>query len=252
MKKITFLFGLILLLSLSIGCCNKIILSSPEQYIAPTGMVRHLKSTSIELMEESGSGEYKTVCSGVWINGTDILLANHCIQDSNNESTIGDEFKFRTFKEGSINFPDNVDERFLSTAVLLAYNAEKDLAVLRSLNDVDHDVSYIRRFSVEDGSKLFIVGHPSGMTYTFIDGIVSASRVMNIHLNNDKFIEARVLHITALIWFGNSGGGAFLPNGELIGIASFMYKVPGMGFFIDAFEIRDFLSKNEVLYYMMP
>jgi S1-C subfamily serine protease len=50
------------------------------------------------------------------------------------------------------------------------------------------------------------------------------------------------MQVSAPVWFGNSGGGAFNDEGEIVGIASFIMKGPSLGFFIPVDSIRPFLA----------
>lgn len=250
MKKIYVLFTLIVTLALSIGCCGNhtVHLEDSNNKLTVSSLPNHLKSSTVELMSDAYSDNYQTYCAGVWINETDILTAKHCTESPiTHESTVGTQIKFRIYKDYINHFPAEVDERLLNTAVLVAFNHEKDLAVLRSIDDIDHGIAHVRSLQIPDGEKVLIVGHPARMEYTIMEGMVSASRPMIV----DEF-NLQALHITSQIWFGNSGGGAFLSNtGELVGICSFMLKrLPGGSFFVHANEIRKFLDKNDINYFL--
>ena len=85
-----------------------------------------------------------------------------------------------------------------------------------------------------------IVGHTTGLWWTYIEGDVSSSRT---HVG--KF--SKLLQISSPAWFGNSGGGAFNEDGKLVGISSWIYtKAPMVTFFVHGDVIRSFLVKNNI------
>jgi S1-C subfamily serine protease len=59
----------------------------------------------------------------------------------------------------------------------------------------------------------------------------------------DQQIKAKVVQISAPIWIGNSGGGAFNSDGHLIGLSSWItLRAPSVAFFIHRDEIKNFLK----------
>jgi S1-C subfamily serine protease len=49
------------------------------------------------------------------------------------------------------------------------------------------------------------------------------------------------MQVSAPIWYGNSGGGAFDAEGSLVGIASFKALAPNVAFYVHLETIREFL-----------
>jgi S1-C subfamily serine protease len=83
-----------------------------------------------------------------------------------------------------------------------------------------------------------IVGHTSGLVYTYVKGVISAER------------ESEEGHhwyqVSAPAFRGNSGGGVFSKDGKLIGICSQLWlRAPNVIFFVDRDSILKFLKYSE-------
>jgi len=65
-------------------------------------------------------------------------------------------------------------------------------------------------------AKVFAMGHPEGLSYSFTSGVLSAMR------NFDK--DGEYIQTDAPINAGNSGGPLLDERGRLIGINTFKYK----------------------------
>jgi hypothetical protein len=62
------------------------------------------------------------------------------------------------------------------------------------------------------GDKVYVIGHPRGLTHTLSEGIISSKR---------KVDDTHWLQMTAAISPGNSGGPVFDSKGQVIGCVSF-------------------------------
>jgi len=163
-------------------------------------------------------------CSGVWVGSDKILTAEHCVDDKKIDNVvmyidIGD-------RKGKIKI-----------AHILQSDPVQDLALLIALNPPEHPVALLTE-EVWDGQHVNIVGHTNGLWWTFIEGVVSASRY-----NFKK--ETKHIQISSPAWMGNSGGGAFDDEGKLVGICS--YVMPGsplLSFFIHKDKIKSFMEKS--------
>lgn len=82
-----------------------------------------------------------------------------------------------------------------------------DNLVIKSSEPLNSDIKI--------GSKVYAIGSPLGLEKTITDGIVSAIRQRG---------EVPLIQTTAAISPGNSGGGLFDSNGNLIGITTFKLK----------------------------
>ncbi len=71
---------------------------------------------------------------------------------------------------------------------------------------------------VSEGSQVFVIGAPYGLSHTLTVGHISARHGSNTAVNRMQFGE--ILQTDAAINKGNSGGPLFNMNGEVIGIVS--------------------------------
>ncbi len=77
--------------------------------------------------------------------------------------------------------------------------------------------------TVKTGEKTFVIGNPAGAGISVTNGIVSVpSEYITMAAQDDatKAVPFRVMRTSAAINSGNSGGGMFNANGELIGIVN--------------------------------
>lgn len=88
------------------------------------------------------------------------------------------------------------------------------------------------------GDPLTVIGAPLGDERTVTEGILSGI---------EKRGDGIIYRVSAAVFFGNSGGGAFNRDGELVGIAHAIQMlggfivVPGAAFFVDLGTIKKFM-----------
>lgn len=89
-----------------------------------------------------------------------------------------------------------------------------------------------------EGSKVVVIGHPWGLTWTVSEGIMSSKnrRVGS----NPKYVD----QVDAKIFQGNSGGPVFNENGEVICVSELMYEGKGgsYGFCIPSILLKKVLG----------
>lgn len=83
------------------------------------------------------------------------------------------------------------------------------------------------------GDKLFEIGHPQGMFYSYSEG-----KVMYPRRNLDG-VEMIQMDLTS--YFGSSGSPIFNSKGELVGVTDAIIKGTSITFAISADEIKEFL-----------
>ncbi len=195
-----------------------------------------LDSETLALMVDPGDGVDRIFCTAVWISDNQILTAGHCAaavaEMEERDTPVGEIIEYAT--KTTTDAP--------RTAIVLAVDEEHDLALLQALgHHHSHETARVATGREEIGSKLVFEGHPGGLSWTRVEGTVAAYRE---DMNNVDF-SGPFMQVSAPIYFGNSGGGGFNENGELVGIASFMVgRVPFTCFYIPAETIRSFLDKN--------
>lgn len=128
----------------------------------------------------------------------------------------------------------------LSRAV--KFDAGHDLALLKSVGkSFTHGIAKIADKNPLVGDKLVICGHTQGFYWSVLHGWVSGYRdqVPNWMINGP------FMQVQAPIFHGNSGGGAFDMNGDLIGVAEMMMvEVPNMSMFVGLETVRLFIDKK--------
>lgn len=101
------------------------------------------------------------------------------------------------------------------------------------------DVPYLRLGSTIDaveGQRVLVIGNPEGLEGTVSDGIISAFR------ENRSMIQ-----ITAPISSGSSGSPVLDESGQVLGIATLIFKEgQNLNFAISAEAIRDAITKSAV------
>lgn len=126
-------------------------------------------------------------------------------------------------------------------ATLVGSDASTDLAVLKVDSDELVPVEIGSSSNLLVGSTVIAIGNPGGtvLASTVTSGIVSALERTSVNANNSTRTISYIQH-DAAINNGNSGGGLFNINGQLIGINTLKYygsvyssmKFEGLGFAI--------------------
>ena len=215
--------------------------------------------------EKDAKAELRAYCTGVWVSKDTILTAEHCVDDLGRP----EEDPRRAMIRELLGMPKDrwdptgqplwisafgeVSEgakklRGSHRATVLAVDWEHDLALVKVNKEematvAAHPVATLaREGSLHVGDDVHIVGHTVGMWWSYTRGWVAQVRPGMDGPDGDKKYDC--VQVSAPVWFGNSGGGAFNANGELIGISSFIRKVPNMSFFVDTEHLRTFLAHN--------
>lgn len=248
-------------------------------------MIAHEGATTVALMlyqddkETTQTTGYRPFCTGVWVDDTHILTADHCAkavqrheqkrldarkEKNKEEPKTLQELLQRLFGGGGLEEPDVIEEKGLSIhyiqekevvevgkepsawhlSKVVAFDAAHDLALLEAVGRAipAHKVAKLAAHTPEIGEHVNIVGQPVGMYWTYIQGNVSAYRGADMLKGKDD--KGPWMQVAAPVYFGNSGGGCFNDYGELVGIADWIKDAPLMSFFVHVDTIRDFLDSN--------
>ncbi len=117
---------------------------------------------------------------------------------------------------------------------LIGYDTRTDLAVLKIDKNGLPYASLLDSTQLVLGQDVFAIGNPLGLGKSVSDGIISALE-KEIYVNN---VYLTVIQTNAAVNAGNSGGGLFDNNGNLVGIvnakrpSTFTTSVEGMGYAI--------------------
>jgi S1-C subfamily serine protease len=224
---------------------------------------------------------YRPFCTGVWVDDTHILTADHCAKaEQEHQQDRLDERKQKEadgpmtlqqmlqklFGGGMMSEaePDKIEEKGLVVhfitenevievgkepsawhmSKVVAFDEKHDLALLEAVGKAvpSHRVAKLAKATPEVGETVHIVGQTIGMYWTYIQGNVSAYRGKDMVKGKDS--EGPWMQVSSPMFYGNSGGGAFNDYGELVGIADWIKRAPEMGFFVHLDTIRSFLDSN--------
>lgn len=252
MKHFSALLMLMSMLAIGSGCCTSVkTMSSPksvEEVMLET--VRTVEDTTVALVNGE-KGERVAYCAGVWIEEKTIITAGHCVETAGRILTdtppwkeynpVGDVIMF-------VNHSDAKDEEVPQDKVWIGivdkFDANLDLSTIKLLGETSaHQIAKIIEEPVNVGQSLHIVGHTVGMTWSYSRGYVANSR----KIAGPHEIEMKTMQVSAPVWMGNSGGGAFDAEGHLVGICSWINtRAPNIAFFIHHDEVIDFLKKTSL------
>lgn len=211
---------LIVLMSLLlVGCAAKV----EVPIVTRADIIKGMGESTVALMvmdEESISVN----CTGVWVGIDRIMTADHCLDK---EEVIfimvgednGVDKRPKALHFGSVEKRDSVN----------------DLGLIRTREKLVHRVAGLSMTESVVGDDVHIVGHVRGMYWTYMRGVVSGYR-------EGLRSPARVMQVSAPIFFGNSGGGIFNDAGELVGITSFIGRAPNMGFTATLDPMREIMK----------
>jgi S1-C subfamily serine protease len=108
-------------------------------------------------------------------------------------------------------------------------------------DDEDHKRHGFR--PLPNNYRVHVVGHPVGFWWTYSSGYVSNTWS---DIEGPEPMRGQMLQVSAPVWNGNSGGGAFDEKGHLIGIASWISKAgPQLSFFVHRDVIIKFMKVHD-------
>lgn len=195
-------------------------------------LVEHSRRSTATLATLSTGNEWSAFCTGVFVAEFEILTAEHCVDDVQE----GESVLFATYDDCSLE--DN-SIRKVHLARVVRRASDKDLALLRFDYPLPHDVAALSP-AVDDGEEILVVGHPGRMLYTVFNGVVVAHRKGSTLHGMDV-----TLQVSAPVWRGNSGGGAFDYSGRLVGIAQVIsFGIPLESWFASPENIAAFLREK--------
>jgi hypothetical protein len=279
MKRAVVLWGLVGLLS---SCCIVSQVKHPDDRLSPAeqaidktvALVRFVDTEKRE--EVKPDAEHATMrpyCSGVWVSKDVVITAAHCVEDLGRPAPppdliiqmliaaltgapppelpewdpTGQPVYYSVHSDVSDNH-NGSKVRGHHDAKVFAFDKKHDLALVKAeTSDLDfpipdHLIADVAP-EVRIGEDLQIVGHPVGQWWTYIKGVVSAVRI-NAKNPDDNVVDA--IQVSAPVFFGNSGGGAFNMEGQLVGISSWLKKAPNMSCFIHRDHVENLLKHNHI------
>jgi len=187
--------------------------------------VERLEDKTVALTAINSEGNMAAYCSGVWIGTNKILTAAHCVESRDVTLYM---------------IKNDVGKDIARLSIKVKIDQKSDLALLMTdpESTPPHRIAMISKVKPYAGLKVFVEGHTTGMWWTFSEGVVS-SNIRTI------FEEGKTpaIQISAPAWFGNSGGGAFNDDGDLVGICSWLsVKGPNLTFFVPNDTLKEFVK----------
>lgn len=250
-----------------IDCCS--VRNVHPTPIEAVSRVDHIRASTVAFQAADRDGDLQTYCAGVFIDPFHMVTAKHCL-----EMAVGDDLKttlvqvpeppqatdpslqplinqlmkkplaeareeaFRKAIGGWIGFklygenPKILQDLHWAQVMEMGKGDEQDVALLMIVSPFGHDYVSLRNGYPGDGEEIDIEGHPAREEWVYSKGYISKT-----HSDDGK------MQIQAPIYYGNSGGGAFNKEGELIGIcSSFLTNVPDTSFFINSVDIAKLLE----------
>lgn len=203
--------------------------------------------STVALVMADEDGDVRPYCTGVWISQDEILTANHCVEavarhlydvdEDTPVDAVGVPIHYIVEKEARLGEEPTAQH----LGYVKAVNEDNDLALVKveTTGMPAHEFAEVADEMPALGEKILCVGHPRGLYWSYVQGLVSAYR--KSMPNMDK--GGPFVQVSAPVWFGNSGGGVFDTSGKLVGIASFITKAPNTAFYIHADNIKKFLAE---------
>ena len=224
------LTGLLVASILGIACCPSII--DTKNAVSKTAeqtkrdLVTSISNQTVALVKEDEEGDLVPYCGGVWVSSNKIVTAFHCVAVGSTETG---KITYTTFSDGAPN-----------PAKILDFDIDNDIALLTTDTETTptHDNTEIAT-EVWNGQHVNIMGHTVGLSWTYMEGVVSSVRTGR---DSDKI--RRLIQVSSPAWHGNSGGGVWDDKGRLLGISSLVSsKGPNIGFFIHFVHVERLLGR---------
>jgi S1-C subfamily serine protease len=119
----------------------------------------------------------------------------------------------------------------------------KDFALIYVSADNDYPKLPLSRKEVVQGTKVYAMGHPTNLDYTFTSGVISGFRSKR----SIKGAPVNILQTDAAINPGNSGGPLIDDYGNLLGINTIKVGGEGLSFTIESGDILKAIYSDEFI-----
>jgi S1-C subfamily serine protease len=227
-----YIVGIAFIFMLMVGCGG---LKTPVR--SADALHTHIGNSTVALVR-TVRGEVKPFCTGVWISDTEILTANHCIaHDDEEEDAVGDKVHYTIISE---TLEIGEEPAAIHLGYVKAQDLLHDLALIKAVVAPSHDSADLASEMPALGEHVYVVGHPKGLYWTYVEAAISAYRV---HMPWADGPNGPFVQVNGTVWYGNSGGGVFDSNGNLVGIASRLVRVPEMSLFIHIDSVKKFIKE---------
>jgi S1-C subfamily serine protease len=239
MHRIARVFAIIgLMLVILVGCVKV------DSIKEPTSFVKELSSNTVALVYKDKLGSVQVYCTGVWLDNDYIVTAHHCVQaiaNRNADSDIDvDVLGTRIyFSQENEMMGMGEDPAAMHMARVVVDNGLHDVSLLKASGKgiPSHTYASLADQLPAVGERVHIVGHVKGLYWTYVHGYVTSHRG-DIPLAITNGTHGPFIQMYSPVYYGNSGGGVFNSDGELVGIVSFMLGAPLTNFAIPVKYVR--------------
>lgn len=223
-----------LMLIVGLAACSP----APVQVRSPLAAVKSveiLKSKTVALFHLDEDGDINGNCTGTWVGVDNILTAAHC----------ADNPLVFYMTEKDVYEPGDVYPLPLAHArvgFVTATDAVHDLALVWAQVPPKHGIATVSDSPILAGQRVRQIGHPLGQWWSYSSGDISALRWAEGATDHEMSLWIQATTPTSP---GNSGGGLYNEQNELVGVASFVIpRGQLMNFFVHRDYIVKFLSEN--------
>ena len=189
-----------------------------------------------------GNYEGESVGAGFLIDKAGLILTNWHVIDKANQVAVwtlpvdGAPSEYVLFEEL---------DPMIGTVV--ATNKLEDLAIIK-VGNFPQKINPVSLGSIKDiriGDKVYAIGHPEGLPWTFTDGTVSQIRKNHKwKYKSGSSHKATLIQTQTPINPGNSGGPLFSESGKLIGINTLQAGGQNLNFAVSVEHAKNFINKN--------
>lgn len=234
-------------LALLVSCSNP----KPQPTLPQLTIAQQIENSSVAFVFRI-KDRALPFCSGIWLSDSAILTANHCVQYYSEPEDWDEEKSGRWNAVGSevayvvkSDVDPDMECKVARYGKVVANNYEQDLALVKAYvkNIPFHGVSKISKSKLIVGNPVHVMGSPVGFWFTYSSGYIGFEKRI---MDTPRGVASKVLQISAPIYPGNSGGGVFDSNGDIIGVSSFVNtRAMFLTFFVHRDSILEFVEKNK-------
>ncbi len=149
-------------------------------------------------------------------------------------------------EEYCLDIQSNKSNEWIKASKILVNSKLKDFALIYIKISDKYPILTLKNAKSRQGTKVYAMGHPSGLNFTLTSGIISGFR----NTESDLGIPYQMIQTDTPINPGNSGGPLVDETGQLVGIVvSKISKkgIEGLNFAISSQEIITSLEHDEFM-----
>lgn len=189
-----------------------------------------------------GNYEGESVGAGFLIDKAGLILTNWHVIDKADQVAV-----WTLPDDGAPSEYVLFEELDPMVGTVVATNKLEDLAIIK-VGNFPQKINPVTLGSIKDiriGDKVYAIGHPEGLPWTFTDGTVSQIRKNHKwKYKSGSSHKATLIQTQTPINPGNSGGPLFSESGKLIGINTLQAGGQNLNFAVSVEHAKDFINKN--------